>query len=66
MDTIMNSEINTADSQDILLEVKGLKTHFLLSEGVLKAVDGVDFTISKGESLGLIGESGIGKSVTSM
>ncbi|MCJ8323332.1 MAG: ABC transporter ATP-binding protein [Rhizobiales bacterium] len=62
----MNSEINTADSQDILLEVKGLKTHFLLSEGVLKAVDGVDFTISKGESLGLIGESGSGKSVTAM
>ena len=51
-------------SNDILLEVKGLKTHFPLHEGVVKAVDGVDLTIKRGSTLGLVGESGCGKSVT--
>jgi oligopeptide/dipeptide ABC transporter ATP-binding protein len=53
-------------SDKILLEVKGLKTHFFTSEGVVKAVDGVDFTIHEGKTLGIVGESGCGKSVTSM
>lgn len=48
-----------------LLEVKNLKTHFHLEEGIVKAVDGVDFTVYKGKSLGIVGESGCGKSVTS-
>ena len=47
-----------------LLEVKDLTVHFDLDEGVLKAVDGVDFILTKGEVLGLVGESGCGKSVT--
>jgi len=49
-----------------LLKVKGLKTYFFTEEGVVKAVDGVDFTLAPGEVLGIVGESGCGKSVTSM
>lgn len=45
-----------------LLEVRGLKTYFYTMKGVVKAVDGVDFELSKGESLGIAGESGCGKS----
>jgi oligopeptide/dipeptide ABC transporter ATP-binding protein len=49
-----------------LLEVKGLKTHFFTEDGVVKAVDGVDFYVYEGEILGLVGESGCGKSVTAL
>ena len=49
---------------DIVLEVKNLKAHFFLEEGVLKAVDGVSFSVGRNETLGIIGESGCGKSVT--
>ncbi len=48
-----------------LLEVKNLKTYFYTEDGVVKAVDGVDFYVKEGEVLGLVGESGCGKSVTS-
>ena len=48
-----------------LLEVCGLKTYFYTEDGVVKAVDGVDFYVNRGEVLGLVGESGCGKSVTS-
>ncbi len=47
-----------------ILEVNRLKTYFTLDEGTLKAVDGVDFCVAEGETLGVIGESGCGKSVT--
>ncbi len=49
-----------------LLEVKNLKTYFYTEDGVVKAVDGVDFYVSPGEVMGLVGESGCGKSVTSL
>jgi oligopeptide/dipeptide ABC transporter ATP-binding protein len=48
-----------------ILEVRDLKTYFFTEEGVVKAVDGVDFNVRSGEVLGLVGESGCGKSVTS-
>ncbi|MBC7194523.1 MAG: ABC transporter ATP-binding protein [Caldisericia bacterium] len=51
---------------EILLETKDLKTYFYTDEGVVRAVDGVDIKISVGETLGLVGESGCGKSVTSL
>ncbi|MCB0189692.1 MAG: ATP-binding cassette domain-containing protein, partial [Caldilineaceae bacterium] len=49
---------------DTLLEVKNLQTHFFMAEGVARAVDGADFTIKRGQVLGVVGESGCGKSVT--
>jgi peptide/nickel transport system ATP-binding protein len=47
-----------------LLEVKNLKTYYFTEDGVVKAVDGVDFVVYPGEVLGLVGESGCGKSVS--
>ena len=47
-----------------LLEIKNLKTHFHTDDGVVRAVDGVSFTIGKGETLAVVGESGCGKSIT--
>ena len=49
-----------------LLEVRNLKTHFFTQDGVVKAVDGVSFTIGDGKTLGVVGESGCGKSITAM
>lgn len=52
--------------EDLLLQVKDLKTYFYTDDGVVKAVDGIDFTIKKGETLGMVGESGCGKSVSAL
>ncbi|MEG0075975.1 MAG: ABC transporter ATP-binding protein [Eubacterium sp.] len=49
-----------------LLEVKDLKTYFYTEEGVVKSVDGVSFSVDKGKTLGVVGESGCGKSITSL
>ena len=49
-----------------LLEVKGLKTYFYTEDGIVRAVDGVDIEVYPGEVLGIVGESGCGKSVTSL
>jgi peptide/nickel transport system ATP-binding protein len=49
-----------------LLEIKGLKTHFATDEGIVRAVDGVDISIDRGETLCVVGESGCGKTVTAM
>ena len=54
------------EAGDTLLEVRGLQTHFDTRDGVVKAVDGVDFHVDRGEVLGIVGESGCGKSVTSL
>jgi oligopeptide/dipeptide ABC transporter ATP-binding protein len=51
-------------SPNNILEVQDLKTYFYTSRGVVKAVDGVSFELKKGETLGLVGESGCGKSIT--
>ncbi|MCB0081352.1 MAG: ABC transporter ATP-binding protein, partial [Caldilineaceae bacterium] len=51
-------------ADEYLLNVRNLRTYFHLDEGTLKAVDGVDFAIPKRKTLGMIGESGCGKSVT--
>jgi len=55
-----------SDTNKKLLEVKNLKTYFYTEDGVVKAVDGVDFYVNPGEVLGLVGESGCGKSVTAL
>src|SRR6188508_661158 len=49
-----------------LLEIRGLKTHFATDDGMVQAVDGVDITIGRGETVGVVGESGCGKTVTAM
>jgi len=53
-------------SSAALLDVKGLKTYFFTRDGVVRAVDGVSFTVLRGETLAIVGESGCGKSVTSL
>ena len=58
-------QYNRNDHQ-VVLKVCGLKTAFFTTEGVIRAVDGVDFDVRKGEVLGIVGESGCGKSVTAL
>jgi oligopeptide/dipeptide ABC transporter ATP-binding protein len=57
---------NAPITHDAVLEVRDLHTHFFLRRGVVKAVDGVSFTLRRGEVLGLVGESGCGKSLTAL
>src|SRR3984893_14557630 len=51
---------------EVLLDVRGLRTHFHTSAGVIRAVDGVSWDVRKGETVALVGESGCGKSVTAL
>ena len=59
-------ETGTSESSDAVLDVKGLETQFRIGRSIHRAVGGVDLAIRPGECLGLIGESGSGKSVTAM
>ena len=52
--------------QDPLLSVEGLRTHFFTNDGTVRAVDGVSISVRQGETLGLVGESGCGKSITAL
>ena len=49
-----------------LLDIRGLQTHFSTDNGMVRAVDGVDIAIGRGETVGVVGESGCGKTVTAM
>jgi len=60
------SSTNPAASEEVILRVRDLRTYFDTAQGVAKAVDGVNFEIRAGETLGVVGESGCGKSVTAL
>jgi peptide/nickel transport system ATP-binding protein len=55
-----------SSGDEALLDIRGLKTHFQTDDGVVQAVDGVDLKIMRGETLGVVGESGCGKTVTAL
>jgi oligopeptide/dipeptide ABC transporter ATP-binding protein len=61
-----NGKNNNRTDNDAILQVRGLKTQFFTEAGVVQAVDGIDFDVRRGEVVGLVGESGCGKSVTSL
>jgi len=56
----------TQNTGKSILEVKDLRTYFYTRDGVVRSVDGVSFSVSQGETLAIVGESGCGKSVTSL
>ena len=56
--------LDTANNDNLVAKVEDLKVHFNSKRGIVHAVDGVSFEIYKGETLGLVGETGCGKSVT--
>jgi peptide/nickel transport system ATP-binding protein len=56
----------TTDHAATLLDIRGLKTHFATDDGIVQAVDGVDLTVGRGETVSVVGESGCGKTVTAM
>src|SRR6476469_9068963 len=66
VEPLSTSADGTAAAGAPLLAVEDLKTHFFTRDGVVRAVDGVSFTVGRGETLAIVGESGCGKSVTSL
>ncbi len=65
-DEISPSENVVPQADDLAMEVEGLKTYFFTRQGTVKAVDDVSFYLRKGETLGIVGESGCGKSITAL
>ena len=64
---MMPSANGTADRVgERMLDIRGLKTYFATDDGMVQAVDGVDLAIGRGETLGVVGESGCGKTVTAL
>lgn len=64
MENSSDQSLHTVGSDRFLLEVRNLKVHFFTEVGVIQALDGVDLWVKKGETLGLVGESGCGKTLT--
>ena len=62
----MGSDAIVNNSDNVLLDIKNLRTQFFTEGGVVHAVDGINFSVKRGEVVGLVGESGCGKSVTSL
>src|SRR5512133_2239148 len=60
----MPEQMTYNQEENLLVQIKGLRTYFHLAEGVVRAVDGVDLTIHRNETLGIVGESGCGKSIS--
>ena len=58
--------IEKPDQPEVLVELKNLRTHFFTDMGVAKSVDGISYSVRKGQTLGVVGESGCGKSVTAL
>jgi len=68
MTSVIQQSITPASNirSDLILQVSGLKTSFFTSEGIVNAVSGIDFDVKRGKVLGLVGESGCGKTVTAL
>ncbi len=64
--TIAERPAGTPPDESILLDVRGLQTHFHVMDGTVRAVDGVSFSVPRGGTVGLVGESACGKSVTAL